>query len=331
MVDEDDDDMAFSYWPSVSDLFMTLFTVALAIVASVIYLLIPHDPSNSKTVINGAGMEVDAIYKPVNKLRRELAMAELVGSQSADKAAKALKETTDEAVTQITDLRRKLADLANTLAKIKPNEGDDIAGLQGRITSLKGELDDMKGKYNRMLKLNEERMVHIDEATKEYRFQSRSAFIDDKFREGLYQKEFRKLADDIINRNEKRETAVNTLEIIGYTDGKAVGGTGNLDEKLPDLLASRNVAEQDKLFKTLEPGSNNDLGLLRALAVRDAWLAFVASQPNGSLLRGIDVRCYSAGQTIPQDDGAPKDIPDTYRKDDRKSRRIEMRVTRLNK
>jgi hypothetical protein len=51
---------------------------------------------------------------------------------------------------------------------------------------------------------------------------------------------------------------------------------------------------------------------------------------NREVLRGINIRCYSAGQTILPvlvDDPKPID----FRKNDPRARRIEMRLTRLAK
>ena len=49
----------------------------------------------------------------------------------------------------------------------------------------------------------------------------------------------------------------------------------------------------------LRPESNNDLGLLRSLAVKKAWKEFVQQQSQSEELAKVTIRSYSAGQTIP--------------------------------
>jgi hypothetical protein len=83
-------------------------------------------------------------------------------------------------------------------------------------------------------------------------------------------------------------------------------------------------------LENLSAGSNNDLGLLRSLALKREWINYVESyEPNKDreILRRLKIRCYSAGQTIPP---VPIDNPtiDVFRKKDDRARRIEMRLTR---
>ena len=77
----------------------------------------------------------------------------------------------------------------------------------------------------------------------------------------------------------------------------------------------------------LRPGSNNDLGLLRALSVRRAWEQFVSTADNSTELRRIAIRCYSAGQTLPE--GSDPEDPKSYQLKEERLRRIELRLTKL--
>jgi hypothetical protein len=94
---------------------------------------------------------------------------------------------------------------------------------------------------------------------------------------------------------------------------------------MPILLTS-NLQGMERL----SAGSNNDLGLLRSLALKKEWTDYVESyQPikDRDVLRRLKIRCYSAGQTIlpvPVDNPTP----DTFRKKNDSARRIEMRLTR---
>ena len=71
---------------------------------------------------------------------------------------------------------------------------------------------------------------------------------------------------------------------------------------------------------------------MRALAIKAAWLQFAEQHRQSALLQAVDVRCYSAGQTVPSGiapgNALLKD-PQTFRKEDSESRRIEMRLTKL--
>ena len=160
-------------------------------------------------------------------------------------------------------------------------------------------------KRNSELQKDDGPMVSIiSQATnKEYVFASGSADMSPAFSGGLMKKvegeeqgEFEKLKNQIISRNQGGKHAVDTLEIVGHTDGQPVGSSGNLDERLPLFLANRG-----RQLKGMIAGSNNDLGLMRALAIQVAWENFVESQTVGerAQLRLITVRSYSAGQTIP--------------------------------
>lgn len=364
-----EDDPQVSYWPSVSDLFMTMFIIALVMVAAMNYLLIPHNQAAEKNVIDAVGLDAGHIREPVNRMRAALEvewLPQLRNTQPADEIVKGLAKTADEVVHQISVLRKpdrglepgKVSERVNQMRAVLTNcvpltlssnsreildgLGDTSDRVVKEITMLRENTETLRRalaekdqsisdtvaewqrKYNEAQKLNEERVVHINEATKEYRFASGSAVMNSAFKSGLHQKEFTKLAKEILSRNRAAATAVNTLEIIGHTDGEPVSSRGNLDEQLPTYLA-----KVDHDLGRLTAGSNNDLGLLRALAVRQAWMEFVENQPEASLLRTIRVRCYSAGQTSPEGDNLVDSDPNTYRRSEEKFRRIEMRMTRL--
>ena len=124
-------------------------------------------------------------------------------------------------------------------------------------------------KENKELK-RESRSVVVGPGRKEFRFDSGSPVIKEDFstafryavgdvQGGFNQPPFPQIANEVINRHER----INTLEIIGHTDGVPLSASGNLDQKLPELLAGKLGG-----FQSLVAGSNNDLGLLRALAFK---------------------------------------------------------------
>jgi hypothetical protein len=250
MYEDSEELQQISYWPSVSDLFMTLFIMALAIPFALFSLFLPTSAKSSKDVVEVARLKVK-----IDRLNDEV---------------------------------KRLNDKPPI---IKISEG----GKDGKA---------------------------------EYRFASGSALVSDTFKEGLRDGGFKEVAKEILARNHDNTIAVDTLEVIGHTDGIAVTKRGNLDSLLPSLLAGNS---QD--LALLSPGSNNDLGLLRALAIKEAWIDFVNTHERAATLKMIDVRCYSAGQTIPEgfDPADPRlHDPTLFKSENIKFRRIEIRLTKLH-
>lgn len=106
---------------------------------------------------------------------------------------------------------------------------------------------------------------------------------------------------------------IDSVEVIGHTDGQPSPGSSNLDLLLPKAGSTGSL-------KGYQSGSNTDLGLLRALAVSKYLQAKLAA----SGVKNVTVRPYSAGSLIAVDGAyAPADT-----KDRADRRRIELRFTR---
>jgi len=105
------------------------------------------------------------------------------------------------------------------------------------------------------------------------------------------------------------EFDVNTIEIVGHTDSVPVfyGRRSNLDKKLEDVYRHRG------LVKGLHFSSNTELGLLRALAVKN----FLEDNLDNDF-PGVSFRIYSAAQLVP-----------VKAKGNAARRRIELRFTKL--
>ncbi|MDA7538382.1 hypothetical protein N9965_01435 [bacterium] len=339
MFDHDDDANSGGYWPSVADLFITLFIISIVMLGAVFYVLLPKNNIAGKGVIVAVGKDFNNVLGPMNKLRKELDM-EMVEYRSADKAIKDLEITCDVAVERIRVFKQLDPDgMAQEIARLKkqveelqrqikmltvPDGSESVAALKQRIKDLEDKITELK---------KDAPTVVIGEHVKEFRFDSGSPVISRKFSEALRNSivnenggeikdaPFYEIARSVIERQER----INTLEIIGHTDGTPLSRIGgNLDQKLPELLAG-----DRKDLKSLKAGSNNDLGLLRALALKQEWLSFVDTYPDvkkREVLRSLNIRCYSAGQTI-----LPKavKIPTAkdYKNNDDNARRIEMRLT----
>ncbi len=130
---------------------------------------------------------------------------------------------------------------------------------------------------------------------------------------------------------EKAERQIDIIEVIGHTDGEEVGSLAchgqlsgqrsNLDQELEA------VATQTRDIAVLCPGSNADLGLMRALAVVKE-LQKVQQQEKEGRFKQLQFRAYSAGQLLlPKNRGFAQ--PETQRKADEQRRRIEIRFTQL--
>ena len=305
MSEDDDDSLSAGYWPSVSDLFISLFIVALAIIPAVLFVVLPKNSISSPDPVRIAvGKDLKFIVEPVNQLRQALQLPNLE-YRSADQVIIGLRETCDQGAKRIAELEAKLTPVPGPLPLPEPSLNDlkrQVLDLQKKVAELNRQLN--------------EKVIIVIEDRGQYRFTPGSAVITPEFAAGLYSDEFPKLLDEI----EKRQGQVDTLEVIGHTDGVSLSGSGNLDQKLPDVLAGKSSA-----FTDLKAGSNNDLGLLRALAVRFEWEKFVADH---SLSQDIAVRCYSAGQTVPPGDSVSSDAS-AFRRADQTARRIELRLTRL--
>jgi hypothetical protein len=352
MSESDDDIPTQSYWPSVTDLFLTLFIIAIAIVAVVFCALLPtNNVGKDRALVHAVGNDLIHVREPMNRLRTTLDLEPIESSVRPTAVISALAETCDIAVTRIEELRATITELQERLTRLmgSPDQKAEMERLLKENEDLKRrlkELEEQMAKLTRtfgadpeaikaILRENEElrRQLHdkppniqFSESEKDketYRFDSGSSVMNPDFIKGLCQNEFAKLAGEIIGREEEGRVKVDTLEIIGHTDGAPLSSDGNLDQKLPDVLAGP-LAK----ISSLKPGSNNDLGLLRALAVREQWEHFIDSHEQVDILRKIQIRCYSAGQTILPFARAEPDAGD-FRRPDARARRIEMRLTRL--
>ena len=134
------------------------------------------------------------------------------------------------------------------------------------------------------------------------------------------------LIEDNITKLEKRDKQVDVIEVIGHTDGEEVGSLkcdnqrgGNLDKKL------ENVSRGDKSVAILCPGSNADLGLMRALAVVKELQNAQKQKQSGSF-KQLQFRAYSSAQLLlPNDQG----FAGKNRDPDPKRRRIEIRFAQI--
>ena len=132
------------------------------------------------------------------------------------------------------------------------------------------------------------------------------------------------LTPDFKNRMDKITTAIahdikkyhiDTVEVIGHTDGQPSPGMSNLDMKLQNQFE-----DSGDIINGFTTGSNVDLGLLRALSVA----AYLRQKLKNNDLKMPSILAYSASSLI--------DLSGNYRPADSaprsERRRIEIRFTR---
>jgi hypothetical protein len=192
------------YWPSVSDLFMSLFIVTMVITVALYYVLLPkHSLGDDRAVVEAVGTDLQRIRDPVNAMRRKLGRKEIRSTQSAREVVDGLGITSDDVVQRLLEMETVITLLSA-----------DKAELEQHLSETKAALNDKPP------------IIRIDEATKEYRFDSGSALMSEAFRDSLRKNQFSTLASEILKRNGLGKYGVDTLEIIGHTDGQPVRPTG---------------------------------------------------------------------------------------------------------
>ena len=152
-----------------------------------------------------------------------------------------------------------------------------------------------------------------EEAT--YRFDSGSSEIPPAFVGALNELKIPEL-DSLSKR-----CACDIIEVVGHTDDEAVSlHYSDLDREMVEAFNRGEV-------ETLRPGSNMDLGMMRALAIVQI---LKASQRRGRYLQQIRYFFpYSAGQMILLDSTLA--AQSSQGEDDRARRRIEVRLRRTQK
>lgn len=144
--------------------------------------------------------------------------------------------------------------------------------------------------------------IIIDENSGKFQFPSGSAELTPKFKEYLVTETIPKIENIV------KERDIDFIQVIGHTDGQANNQYSNLDQHL------EKVANGQEFVNILNPGSNTDLGLMRALSV----VQELQKNPN---LKTVELRAYSAAQLyLPTGELSSPD-----RNSDPTRRRIEIR------
>lgn len=224
-----------------------------------------------------------------------------------------LKYEADTTKLNLSETEDQVKALENELQQ-RTNQVEELEGLAVRLRDqLQDQMQESSSEVNELeteiqrLKLAPPVVVIQDSG--DYQFGSGSAELPDQLRDYIELE----LVDKIEQLAAERNFYV--VEIIGHTDGQEINRDSNLDSNLEA------VASGEKPVSELEPGSNADLGLMRALEV----VKELQKLQKEGRLQGLEFRAYSAAQLLLPEGGfaKPNRDPDSSR------RRIEIRFSPL--
>ena len=220
---------------------------------------------------------------------------------------------------QVRLLQREIA-LLEREARANGETIDRLKQNSANLSQLSSQLQTLLERSNSRLNIVESEVQRLKSAppvvviqdSGEYQFASGSATLPQELKNYI--------ATDLVQRIEQisQQRNLYVVEIIGHTDGQVnFNRAGNLDRQLEA------VAQGEQPIDSLTPGSNADLGLMRALEVVKQ---LQQAQQRGRL-SGVQFRAYSAAQLqLPSGDFA-----DSNRDPDASRRRIEIRFSPLGK
>ncbi len=249
---------------------------------------------------------------------------------------------TEQVASQVPELEKKLAQAQATADKIPRLQqqlasaretASDVYALEDKVESLQEKaekVEELRAKLEAAEETTEEisalraqlaearatlaqtpespPIIILSEQNQSYRFAVGSAAISPEFQRSLDNRII-----PVLER-QSRKCDCDAIEVIGHTDSLPVGGgNSNLDEK---LIAAFNQAETPNLV----PGSNLDLGMMRALSI----IRYLKqAQKEGELTQIQYFLPYSAGQML-KPNHTLDTSPETAENEGR--RRIEMRL-----
>jgi outer membrane protein OmpA-like peptidoglycan-associated protein len=153
-------------------------------------------------------------------------------------------------------------------------------------------------------KLQSATPITIDEKSGNFKFKSGSAELNPQLKNHVRVK----VIPDIEKIIKEKGDAIDFIQVIGHTDGQANNKISTLDQKIELAANGKNTIE------SLSPGSNADLGLMRALAV-------IQEIQKTKQFKNVKFRAYSAGQLYL----SSGELAPINRNADETRRRIEIR------
>ena len=217
-----------------------------------------------------------------------------------------LKSISDANETRSQELESQLASLQLQL----DYQTSAVQGLEGQVANLEDELQrrenvvqNLQGEVERL----KSPPIIILQESQSRSFPSGSAELAPDFQ--------RYIREDLVKQIEgfAENYQGYVVEVIGHTDGQEnTGSASNLDGTLEDVVNGQTSISR------LNPGSNADLGLMRALSVVQA----LEKNPRLRSM-GLQFKAYSAAQLY----GVSGNFSPTNGLDNPNRRRIEIRFT----
>ena len=234
-----------------------------------------------------------------------------------------LKYAADQSEQNLSDTERQVRLLQREIATLENELGESTADVR-QLNKASADLRQL------LLRSNERSQSQVDVLQSEIRrlksappvvvIQDSGGFQFESGSSSLPPNLKNYITMDLVDRIERisQQRNLYVVEIIGHTDGQVNFGGGNLDRQLEE------VAQGRKSVESLKPGSNADLGLMRALEVVKQLQTV---QEQTGRLKGVQFRPYSAAQLqLPSGEFA-----DPNRNPDANRRRIEIRFSPLGK
>ncbi|MCT7958720.1 hypothetical protein [Laspinema palackyanum] len=215
---------------------------------------------------------------------------------------------TEEALRQ--QLLRTQIDLTSAQNRATLAESQ-VAPLVAQNRALAAQTQTLQGQLQQEMATPKAPPIIVIRDTGAYQFSSGSAQLPDALETYV--------RNQLVPQIEANAAAynINVIEIIGHTDGQPNNASSsNLDRSLPQVAAGTTPVNQ------LVPGSNADLGLMRALAVVQILQTIQGTEGK---LQGLQFRPYSAAQLVSPTGNFGNVNPNP----DESRRRIEIRFTRL--
>ena len=280
-------------WPSFTDLMANAFMII-----SLFLLLTLFKSLFLKYAAEETEQNLSDTERQVRLLQRELAT---------------LENELGESTSNVRQLKKTSSELERLLLSSNQQSRNQIDILQAKINRLNQQsLSQTNILQSEIRRLKSAPPVVVIQDSGGYQFDSGSANLPRELKDYITM--------DLVDRIERisQQRNLYVVEIIGHTDGQVNFGNGNLDRQLEE------VAQGKQPIDSLKPGSNADLGLMRALEVVKQLQAV---QEQTGRLKGVQFRPYSAAQLqLPTGEfSSPNRNPDANR------RRIEIRFSPLGK
>ncbi|MCC0179533.1 flagellar motor protein [Waterburya agarophytonicola K14] len=231
-------------------------------------------------------------------------------------AAEETEQNLSDTERQVRLLQREIATLENELGE----STSDVRQLKKASSELQRLLLDSNERSRNRVNILESEIDRLKSAPPVVVIQDSGGYQFDSGSAKLPQNLKDYITMDLVDRIERisQQRNLYVVEIIGHTDGQVNFGSGNLDQQLEQVALGKQSVD------SLKPGSNADLGLMRALEVVKQLQTV---QEQTGRLKGVTFRPYSAAQVqLPTGDFASAN-----RQPDPSRRRIEIRFSPLGK